>query len=96
LKELLVTLSRHSQAGCHASFADGENGPDQEDLGVLPNRFGELRGELYNQWRQFDRQCGHRRPLLDKVSLLAYKACRFVFKDPKMDKVQFRSHPKTS
>src|SRR5262249_32955025 len=55
------------------------------------NRFGEQGGELYNQGRQFDRQCGHRRPLLVKVSSLAYKACRFVFKDLKMDKVQLRS-----
>src|SRR5262249_36383697 len=87
----LITVARHAQTGGNSAFADGQNGSNQKDLGGLPNRFGEQGGELYNQGRQFDRQCGHRRPLLVKVSSLAYKACRFVFKDLKMDKVQLRA-----
>src|SRR5262245_26989108 len=59
LKSLVLAVACHTQTGSDSSFADGQNGPDQQGFGALPNRFGEKRSELYNQGQQFGRQCKH-------------------------------------
>jgi len=52
-----LAQAHDTQAGGYGSFARRQDRSDRQDFGVFPNRLGEKRRELYNQWQQFGRQC---------------------------------------
>jgi len=67
----------------------GEQRAGQQDFGIPLKRLGKQRLENYNRIQQFGRQCLHRKHLFWRRSFPeAYAACRYIFKDLKMDNVE--------
>lgn len=65
----LLAQSHHAQASSHSSLAKRQNCSNQQDLGVFPDRLGEQRRKLYNQWQQLGRQCLQLKTSLGKSGL---------------------------
>lgn len=77
----LVAQTADAQRRGYSALTRCQDGTDEQDLHVLPDRLGKQWGERYNQARQFGRQCEHRKTSLGGVGQSAYAAFRFIFKD---------------
>jgi hypothetical protein len=58
-----------TQTSGHSSSAKRQDGSDQQDFGMLPDRLGEQGRKLYNQRQQLGRQCLQLKTSLGKSGL---------------------------
>src|SRR5262249_803836 len=65
----LLAQPHDTQTSGHSSSAKRQDGSDQQDFGMLPDRLGEQGRKLYNQRQQLGRQCSQLKTSLGKSGL---------------------------
>jgi hypothetical protein len=65
----LLAQPHDTQTSGHSSSAKRQDGSDQQDFGMLPDRLGEQGRKLYNQRQQLGRQCLQLKTSLGKSGL---------------------------
>jgi hypothetical protein len=76
-----------TQTSGHSSSAKRQDGSDQQDFAMLPDRLGEQGRKLYNQRQQLGRQCLQLKTSLGKV-VFSLGCLPLFFQRSKMAKVE--------
>jgi hypothetical protein len=90
LKALVLAVACRTQTGRDSSTASGQNGPDQQGFGGLPNRFVEKRRELYISGNNSAGNVSIRKTPFGEEIFRSLCGLPLLFQRPGMDKVRLR------